>query len=72
MEIYDIVMLVILAGAVIFGAVKGMAWQIASIAALVVSYFVAVQFNEPVAGYIQLEAPLNKLAAMGILVSQLA
>ena len=41
--------------------------QIASIAALVVSYFVAVQFNEPVAGYIQLEAPLNKLAAMGIL-----
>lgn len=67
MEIYDIIMLVILVGAVIFGAVKGMAWQIASIAALVVSYFVAVNFNEPVSQYIKVEAPLNKLAAMLLL-----
>lgn len=67
MEIYDILMLAILVVAVIFGAVKGMAWQIASIAALVVSYFVAVQFNEPVAAYITVEPPLNKLAAMLVL-----
>lgn len=67
MEIYDIIMLVILVVAVVFGATKGMAWQIASIAALVVSYLVAVQFSEPVATYIKVEPPLNKLAAMLLL-----
>lgn len=67
MEIYDILMLIILVVAVVFGAAKGMAWQIASIASLVVSYFVAVQFNEPVANFIKVEAPFNKLAAMLLL-----
>lgn len=67
MEIYDILMLIILVVAVVFGAAKGMAWQIASIASLVVSYFVAVQFNEQVAGFIKVEPPFNKLAAMLLL-----
>lgn len=64
MEIYDIIMLTVLVGAVVFGAVKGMAWQIATLAALFVSYFVATQFNEPVARLIKIDEPLNKLAAM--------
>ncbi|MBL8889313.1 MAG: CvpA family protein [Planctomycetaceae bacterium] len=67
MEIYDIIMLAILVGAVVFGALKGMAWQIATIAALVVSYFVAIRFSEPVSQFIKVDAPLNKLAAMLLL-----
>jgi len=67
MEIYDVIMLVILVGAVVFGALKGMAWQIATIAALIVSYLVAMRFNEPVSQYIQVDEPLNKLAAMLLL-----
>ncbi len=35
MEIYDIVMIVVLVGAMIFGAIKGFAWQLASIASIV-------------------------------------
>ncbi|MDP1562731.1 MAG: CvpA family protein [Pirellulaceae bacterium] len=67
MEIYDIIMLAILVGAVVFGALKGMAWQIATIAALFVSYLVALRFSEPVSQYIKVDPPLNKLAAMLLL-----
>jgi membrane protein required for colicin V production len=67
MEIYDVIMLAILVGAVVFGAVKGMAWQLATIAALVVSYLVALRFSDSVAQYITVAEPLNKLAAMLIL-----
>jgi membrane protein required for colicin V production len=67
MEIYDVIMLAILVGAVVFGAVKGMAWQLATIAALVVSYLVALRFSDSVAQFITVAEPLNKLAAMLIL-----
>jgi len=67
MEVYDIVMLVILVAAIVFGAVKGLAWQIASIAALVVSYFVAVNFYPQVAPYISAQKPWNDYAGMAIL-----
>ncbi|TWU42162.1 CvpA family protein [Novipirellula artificiosorum] len=67
MEIYDIVMLVVLVGAMLFGAVKGFAWQLASIASIVVSYLVAYHFREPFSESIQAEPPWNRFLAMLIL-----
>jgi membrane protein required for colicin V production len=67
MQIYDIVMIVVLVGAMFFGAVKGFAWQLASIASIVVSYFVALKFREPFSQSIALDPPLNRLLAMLIL-----
>lgn len=67
MEIYDIIMLVVLAGAMLFGAIKGFAWQMASIASIVVSYFVAYRFREPFSESIQAEPPWNQFLAMLIL-----
>ncbi len=64
MQIYDIVMLVVLAGSIFYGARKGMAWQIASIASLVVSYFASLKFSDQVAPMIKLDPPLNRIAAM--------
>ena len=67
MENYDILMLVILIAAVIFGAVKGFAWQLASIASIVVSYVVAYRFREPFSQSIQADPPWNRFLAMLIL-----
>ncbi|WP_345683439.1 CvpA family protein [Novipirellula caenicola] len=67
MEIYDIVMLVVLVGALIFGAIKGFAWQLASIASIVVSYMVAYHFREPFSQSIHAEPPWNRFLAMLIL-----
>ncbi|WP_146399994.1 CvpA family protein [Planctomycetes bacterium CA13] len=67
MEIYDIVMLVVLVGAMLFGAVKGFAWQLASIASIVVSYAVAYHFREPFSESIQATPPWNRFLAMLIL-----
>lgn len=66
MEAYDIFMLAVLVGAIFFGAWKGLAWQLASIAALVLSYFVAFQLREPVSEFISAEPPWNRVAAMAI------
>jgi membrane protein required for colicin V production len=66
-ESYDIVMLVVLVGAAIFGAVKGFAWQLASIASIVVSYVVAYRFREPFSESIQADPPWNRFLAMLIL-----
>lgn len=67
MEIYDIVMLVVLVGAMLYGAVKGFAWQLASIASILGSYFVALKFREPFSQSISVEAPWNRFLAMLIL-----
>ena len=67
MSNYDILMLVVLVAAVLFGLVKGLAWQVASIAAIVVSYFVAINFNAMLAPMIGTEEPLNTYLAMFIL-----
>ncbi|QEG02124.1 Colicin V production protein [Stieleria maiorica] len=67
MEIYDILMLVVLSAAAIFGAVKGFAWQLASIASIVFSYFVAYRFREPLSHSIVAEPPWNRFLAMLIL-----
>ncbi len=67
MSFYDVVMLIVLGGAVWFGFWKGLAWQIASLAAVIVSYIVAVNFRQPVSQFIQAEEPWNRIGAMLIL-----
>ena len=67
MTFYDIIILVLLLGAVLFGYWKGLAWQIASVAAIVVSYFAAYRFRDQVAQYVQAEYPFNRIAAMLII-----
>jgi len=67
MAIYDIIMLLVIGAAILFGYWKGLAWQIASLAAIVVSYFVSYQFRDRLAQYISAQAPWNRIAAMLIL-----
>lgn len=67
METYDIVMLVVLIGTALFGAIKGFAWQLASIGSTVVSYVVAYNFREPLSQSIHAEPPWNRFLAMLIL-----
>lgn len=66
-QAYDIFMLVLLAFATLFGFWKGMAWQVASIGSLVVSYFVAARYADELAPSISNEAPWNRFVAMLIL-----
>ena len=67
MSVYDIVMIIVLLGCVWFGYWKGLAWQVASVAAICLSYFVAVTFPGAITPYISAEAPFNRFAAMLIL-----
>lgn len=67
MTLYDIVTLTILVTAIGFGYWKGLAWQIASVAAIVISYFVAYRFRGQVAQYIQAEQPWDRIGAMLII-----
>ena len=67
MQIYDVIMIVVLVGATLFGAYKGLAWQIASLAAIVASFFVAMNFRDPVAKLIDTAPPWNMFLAMLIL-----
>lgn len=66
MQVYDVLMIVVLIATTVFGMWKGMAWQIASLASLVLSYFVALRFADQVAPTFQGIAPppLNKFVAM--------
>ena len=64
---YDLLMLVILVLAAVFGAWRGMAWQIASLASLVVSYVVAMRFSGTLAPYISSSEPWNRFLAILIL-----
>lgn len=64
MQTYDMLMLVVLVGATVFGFWKGMAWQIASLASLIVSYFVSLKFAEQLAPLFGQQAPWNKFVAM--------
>ena len=67
MQSYDIFMLIVLAGATLFGFWKGLAWQVASIGSIVLSYFAATYFREPVAAAIDAEPPWNMFLAMLII-----
>jgi len=64
MQTYDILMLLVLVAATVFGFWKGMAWQIASLASLGASYFVALSFSEKLAPMFGQQAPWNKFVAM--------
>ncbi|MBN2578123.1 MAG: CvpA family protein [Pirellulales bacterium] len=64
---YDIIMLVVLVGTLLFGVWKGMAWQAASLGSLVLSAVVALQFGDSLAPYISAEAPWNRYLAMFVL-----
>jgi membrane protein required for colicin V production len=68
MASYDILMLVVLVTATLFGFLKGFAWQVASLASIFASYVVAVQFRGPVADLIGTErTEWNSFLAMLIL-----
>jgi len=67
MSMYDILMLAVMVGAILFGFWKGLAWQIASISSIVVSYLVAMTFRSQLATYISAAEPWNQFAAMLIL-----
>lgn len=61
---YDLVMLAIVAYTTIRGAAKGMAWQLAAIAALVLCFGFAAPASVAVAPAIPFDAPLNRWVAM--------
>jgi len=67
MQIYDIIMLVVLGIATFMGAIKGFAWQIASLASIIVSYFAAYTFRNDVAKLIHAQEPWNGFLAMLLL-----
>jgi len=64
---YDLVMLAVLVLTAVFGAWKGAAWQVASLASLVFSFMVAVHCSKPLAPYISSHEPWNRFIAMLIL-----
>jgi uncharacterized membrane protein required for colicin V production len=61
---YDLLMLAILGFTTIRGAAKGMAWQLAAIAALVLCFAFATPLSLVVAPAINLDPPLNRWVAM--------
>lgn len=71
MQGYDLFMLVVLVVAVVWGFWKGLAWQVASIASLVLSYFVAVRFRAPMTAMlnqsVDIKAPYDTFLAMLVL-----
>ncbi len=67
MQGYDLIMLIVLAATTIFGAIKGFAWQLASLASIVASYFVAYLFRNDVAKMINAQPPWNLFLAMLLL-----
>jgi len=64
---YDFLMLAVLVASTLFGLWKGMAWQLAALASLVVSAGVAVHGSRPLAQFISLQAPWNLFVAMLVL-----
>jgi membrane protein required for colicin V production len=66
-QIYDLIMIVVLAAAALLGFWKGLAWQVASVGSIVLSYFVAYNFRDVVASKIQADPPWNTFMAMLLL-----
>ena len=64
LEGYDLVMLGVLAGAAVLGYFKGMVWQLAWIAGIAVSTYVAFRFGPGLAPSFGSQAPWNRFAAM--------
>ncbi len=64
---YDLLMVVVLVLTTVLGAWRGMAWQIASIASVVVSAIVAMRFSGHLAPRLSETEPWNRFLAMLIL-----
>lgn len=61
---YDLVMIGLLAGAAVLGYFKGIVWQLAWIAGIAASSWVALRFGGPLAPFVGQQGPWNKLVAM--------
>jgi membrane protein required for colicin V production len=66
-QFYDLLMLAVLVLSALFGAWKGMAWQLAALASLVVSTLVAIRFGSVLSPYIHVQAPWDYCVAVLIL-----
>lgn len=64
LQAYDLGMLAVLLVTIFFGAWKGMAWQIASLASLILSAVVALRFSGPLAPLFSSQEPWNRFVAM--------
>jgi len=64
MQTYDFLMIAVLVAATLFGFWKGMAWQLASLASLGLSYIAALKFSEQLAPVFGDHAPWNRFVAM--------
>ena len=64
---YDFLMLAVLVGTMLFGAWKGMAWQLAALASVLVSAAVAVHSSGALAPYFPGQEPWNRFLAMLVL-----
>jgi membrane protein required for colicin V production len=67
MPTYDILVILVLAATTCLGAVRGFAWQVASLTALFASYLVAYKLRFVLAPWLPIAAPINALVAMVIL-----
>ncbi len=67
MQAYDLIMLIVLGMATILGAIKGFAWQVASLASIFISYLVAYRFRGQVSEMIHAAPPWNQFLAMLLL-----
>ncbi len=67
MELYDLLMISVVVLMTLYGSWKGMAWQVASLSAVFVSYVVAYRFRVPVSEMISTGYPWNIFLAMLIL-----
>ena len=67
MDTYDILMLAVLGGTILFGFLRGMAWQVASLASIGLSYFMALRFSQTLAPWFGSQEPLNRFIAMFVL-----
>jgi membrane protein required for colicin V production len=64
---YDLLMLAVVIGAMLFGVWKGMAWQIAALASVVASGAVAVHSSAALAPRFGTQEPWNRFLAMLVL-----
>ncbi len=63
MQNYDLIMVAVLAGTALYGYWKGLAWQVASIASIILSYFVALNSHSYIPKF-GLQPPLDTAASM--------
>jgi len=66
-ETFDIVVLCLLLAGLVFGAIRGLVWQLAWLAALVGSIFVALRWGPALSPFIGSSSPWNTVLAMLVL-----